>query len=189
MRTLISVTADDADFMRAFVLLLRNEGYLVVEPEIADIAVTDVRGGIRINGGTRHGAYRNRTSIFLPGRPNTRVTLANVLRAAPPVTEWGGTAVSPTSLLFAMNGVPLSHLTDADLLAMLDEAWDWVVVDEAGFLLGPRAGSLRLALAQVATHARAGDKVQAVSRLSSPGIMVSEDQMIRIAAAARRRRR
>ena len=47
--------------------MLREHGYRVVEPEVAEVVVVQVLGGVRISGLSRMDTDYDRLSKFIPG--------------------------------------------------------------------------------------------------------------------------
>jgi hypothetical protein len=78
----VAVTVADPDFSRDLVSRLRREGYLVVEPEIAELKITHGRGleGVRLYVGNRRGR-----SAFLHDPVSAYQVIAAARRILPPL--------------------------------------------------------------------------------------------------------
>jgi hypothetical protein len=86
MSTRIAVTVDDAGISVALVSLLRNAGYVVVEPEVAQFVVIQVASpvpGLRIADKPRHATDHNTVSHFLPAPIDVSAVLTVLLQLAP----------------------------------------------------------------------------------------------------------
>ena len=78
----VAVTVADPDFSQDLVSRLRREGYLVVEPEIAELNITHGRGleGVRLYVGNRRGR-----AAFLHDPISVYQVIAAARRILPPL--------------------------------------------------------------------------------------------------------
>jgi hypothetical protein len=87
----IAVLIQDKQYSGTVINLLRNAGHLVVEPEIAELLVTDgPHGSLRLSSGSGHGQMT--WVMRAPAEP--RDVLAFILRRAPTARSAG--SHSPT---------------------------------------------------------------------------------------------
>ena len=87
MRTRIAIAGQDVRFLDSLRAILRDAGYLVVEPEVADYAVIQIGGttpGVRISEVSRGGNNDGGLSRFLPAPLSAPAVLTALLRIAKP---------------------------------------------------------------------------------------------------------
>jgi hypothetical protein len=89
--------------------------------------------------------------------------------------------------ILAMDNLPASYRSDAQLLAMLDETADWFASDASGLTLW-RLTSLRDALEKAKANMAAGQVVREMGRLPPKGVIVFASQLGRIVSLLDARR-